>query len=69
MAMSGDEVRQLMRQRETLLGLLQEAENGRASAPSYDGLPADPTDLSIQATRAKLEKIEALLAEHRGGMA
>jgi hypothetical protein len=66
MAMTGDEVRRLIRERETLLGLLREAENGRASAPSYDGIPVDPVDASIQATRAKLAKIEKLLAE-RGG--
>lgn len=66
--MTGDEVQRLIRERETLLGLLREAENGRASMPSYDGIPIDPVDASIQATRAKLERIEKLLAE-RGGEA
>jgi hypothetical protein len=67
MSMKGDEVQRLTRERETLLGLLREAENGRACAPAYDGIPVDPVDASIQATRAKLARIEKLLAEHRGG--
>ena len=66
MPIGDDEVRRLMKERETLLGLLVEAEQGRASPPSYDGIPPDPVDLSIQATRAKLARIEALLAQHRG---
>ena len=66
MAMKADEKQELMKQREILLGLLREAEDGRAAAPPYDGLPIDPVDASIQATRAKLARIEALLAEPRG---
>jgi hypothetical protein len=67
MAMSADEIQQLIRQRETLRGLLREAENGHTAAPSYDGMPPDTVDASIQATRAKLAKIEQLLAEQGGG--
>jgi len=66
MAIGAEEVQRLTKERETLLGLLQEAENGRAATPAYDGIPPDPVDLSIQATRAKLARIEAQLARHRG---
>ena len=66
MAIDEDEAKRLLKERETLLGLLREAEQGRASPPSYDGIPPDPVDLSIQATRAKLARIEARLARHRG---
>jgi hypothetical protein len=65
--MTGDEVQRLLKERETLLGLLKEAENGRASAPPYDGIPVDPVDASIQATRAKLVRIEMLLAARGRG--
>jgi hypothetical protein len=67
MAMEDEEVRRLIRERETLRGLLKEAENGHITAPSYDGMPPDMVDMSIQATRAKLARIEQLLAEQGGG--
>jgi hypothetical protein len=67
MTMVGDEVQRLIRERETLRGLLREAENGRTVAPAYDGMPTDPVDLSIQATRAKLARIEAQLTALGGG--
>ena len=66
MALSGEEVQRLTRQREILLGLLAEAENGRTSSPAYDGMPTDPVDASIQATREKLAKIEKQLKEADG---
>ena len=66
MAIGDDEIRRLKRERETLLGLLKEAENGRTAAPDYDGMPVDPVDASIQATRAKLARIEQRLAERSG---
>ena len=66
MAIDEDEAKRLMKERETLLGLLREAEQGRASPRSYDGIPPDPVDLSIQATRAQLARIEARLAGDRG---
>ena len=67
MPMNGDEVKRLLKERETLRGLLQEAENGRRAGPDYDGLPPDPIEASIQATKAKLARIEKLLAEQSGG--
>ena len=67
MTMEGDEVRRLIRERETLRGLLREAENGHIAAPAYDGMPTDPVEISIQATRAKLARIEAQLAALGGG--
>jgi len=67
MTMSSEEVQRLIRERETLRGLLKEAENGHTAAPSYDGMPSDAVDASIQATRAKLAKIERQLAEGGGG--
>ena len=66
MAMSAEEIQRLIRERETLRGLLTEAENGHTVAPSYDGIPPDAVDASIQATRAKLARIEQLLAEQGG---
>ena len=65
MPMNGDEVGRLTKEREILLGLLREAEDGRAATPAYDGLPRDPLDTSIQATRTKLARIEARLTELR----
>jgi hypothetical protein len=67
MTIEGDEIRRLMKERETLRGLLREAENGRAAAPHSDGLPIDPVDASIEATRAKLARIEQALAGRRRG--
>ena len=66
MAMSAEEIQRLIRERETLRGLLTEAENGHTVAPSYDGIPPDAVDASIQATRAKLARIERLLAGQGG---
>jgi hypothetical protein len=66
MAMADEEIQRLMRERETLLGLLREAENGHAPAPHYDGFEVNPVDASICATRAKLARIEALLAGQGG---
>jgi hypothetical protein len=66
MTIDGDEIRRLIKEREALRGLLREAENGRAAAHAYDGMPVDPIDASIQATRAKLARIEALLAGQGG---
>jgi hypothetical protein len=65
-AIGDDEMGRLLKERETLLGLLREAENGRTSSPDYDGMPVDPVDASIQATRAKLARIEQLLAGQNG---
>jgi len=62
MTLSRDEVERLTRERETLRGLLREAENGRAAPHHYDGMKIDPVDVSIEATRAKLAAIEAALA-------
>jgi hypothetical protein len=66
MTMSAEEIQRLIRERETLRGLLTEAENGHIAAPTYDGMPPDTVDASIQATRAKLARIEQLLAEQSG---
>ena len=66
MASDGDEIGRLERECETLRGLLSEAEDGRTAAPHYDGMAVDPVDASIEATRAKLARIEALLAARRG---
>jgi flagellar biosynthesis/type III secretory pathway chaperone len=66
MPMNGDQIQQLLKERESLLGLLTEAENGRTSAPHYDGMKTDPIDASIEATRAKLARVEALLAGQAG---
>jgi hypothetical protein len=65
--MSDEEMQRLIRERETLRGLLTEAENGRTAAPSYDGMPANAVDASIEATRAKLARIEQQLAALGGG--
>ena len=65
MTIKGEELRRLEKERETLIGLLTEAENGRAAARRYDGMATDPVDASIQATRAKLAKIESRLAARR----
>jgi hypothetical protein len=64
MEMNGDELPRLLTERETLLGLLTEAESGRIGGPRYDGLETDPVNASIEATRAKLARIEQRLAEH-----
>jgi hypothetical protein len=64
MEISGDERQRLLKERETLLGLLLEAENGRTKVPHYDGVATDPVDASIEATRARLARIEKRLAEH-----
>ena len=66
MAGEEDEIKRLEKECETLRGLLSEAENGHNEAPRYDGMAVDPVDASIAATRAKLARIEALLAEKRG---
>ncbi|MBV9883085.1 MAG: hypothetical protein JO276_08760 [Sphingomonadaceae bacterium] len=50
------------RERNTLLGLLREAENGHRARPGYDGMPPDLVEESLRATRAKLARLEALLA-------
>jgi hypothetical protein len=64
--MNEDEAKRLAKEREVLLGLLREAENGRQAAPPYDGIPVDPVEISIRATRAKLALIETRLASLRG---
>jgi hypothetical protein len=66
MPICNEEMERLVKERATLLGLLTEAENGRRSAPHYDGMAIDPVAASIEATRAKLATIEARLAGRDG---
>ena len=52
---------------ESLRGLIREAEDGRHVRADYDGLPPDLVEESLRATRARLARIEALLAAAEGG--
>jgi hypothetical protein len=54
------------RERDTLRGLIREAENGHRGSPGYDGMPPDLVEESLRATRAKLARLEALLTAADG---